>query len=157
MASQVILPKLTYEMEDGRILEWLCDEGEAVSAGQPLLVVETDKAAVEVPAEESGTLLKILAPVDVMVTIGTPVAWIGAPGEVVPDTVSGPAAADKGPQAVAVQTLWHTVALANSFQQGRQQVCVARQSVAPLPALNTSVPAYDKGNLDTGIVQSTFS
>jgi pyruvate dehydrogenase E2 component (dihydrolipoamide acetyltransferase) len=83
-------------MEEGRILEWLCDEGDAVSAGQPLLVVETDKAAVEVPAEESGTLLRILAPVDATVTIGTPVAWIGAPHETVPD--AEPTTADTGPE-----------------------------------------------------------
>ena len=57
MASQVILPKLTYEMLEGRILEWLCAEGDAVAAGQALFTVETDKAAVEVPADETETLL----------------------------------------------------------------------------------------------------
>ena len=65
MVTQVILPKLTYEMQEGRILEWLCSEGESVSKGQPLFVVETDKAAVEVPAEE--TLLMVVGIV--------PVAW----------------------------------------------------------------------------------
>ena len=54
MASQVSLPKLTYEMEEGHILEWLCEEGEEFEVGQPLFVVETDKAAVEVPAEQAG-------------------------------------------------------------------------------------------------------
>lgn len=86
MASQVILPKLTYEMEEGRIIEWLCEEGEQVAAGQTIFVVETDKAAIEVPAEEAGVLLRMLAPAGETVPVGTPVAWIGAPGEVVPKT-----------------------------------------------------------------------
>ncbi|MDE0312775.1 MAG: lipoyl domain-containing protein, partial [Caldilineaceae bacterium] len=62
MATQVILPKLTYEMEEGRIVEWLCEEGNAVDAGQALFVVETDKASIEVQAEEAGILLRVLVP-----------------------------------------------------------------------------------------------
>ena len=80
MASQVSLPKLTYEMEEGHILEWLCAEGEEFEVGQPLFVAETDKAAVEVPAEEAATLLKILVPAGETVPVSTPVAWIGALG-----------------------------------------------------------------------------
>jgi len=83
MASQVILPKLTYEMEEGRILEWLCAEGQPVAKGQNLFVVETDKAAMEVPTEVDGVLLKILAPAGATVAVSTPIAWIGAPGEAV--------------------------------------------------------------------------
>jgi pyruvate dehydrogenase E2 component (dihydrolipoamide acetyltransferase) len=83
VASQVILPKLTYEMLEGRILEWLCAEGDAVAAGQALFTVETDKAAVEVPADEAGALLKILVRAGETVPISTPVAWIGAAGETI--------------------------------------------------------------------------
>ncbi len=85
MGSQVILPKLTDQMQDARILEWLCSEGDAFTFDQPLFVAETDKAAVEVPAERAGTLLKILVPAGSTVPIGTPVAWVGAPGEVLRD------------------------------------------------------------------------
>lgn len=85
MATQVILPKLTYEMEEGRIAEWLCEEGNAVAAGQALFVVETDKASVEVHAEETGTLLKVLVPIDATVLVGAAVAWIGAPGDTIPE------------------------------------------------------------------------
>ena len=83
MASAVIIPKLTDEMQEGRILEWLCSEGDPVSASQILFVVETDKAAVEVPAGQAGTLLKILVPPGSTVPVGTPVAWIGIPGEAI--------------------------------------------------------------------------
>ncbi len=86
MASQVILPKLTYEMEEGHILEWLCEEGDQVAVGQVLFVVETDKAAVDVPAETDGTLLKVLVPAGETVRVSTLLAWIGRPGEVIPGT-----------------------------------------------------------------------
>ena len=85
MATQVILPKLTYEMEEGRIVEWLCEEGNAVAAGQALFVVETDKASIEVQAEEAGTLLRVLVPTDATVPVGAAVAWIGAPGDAIPE------------------------------------------------------------------------
>jgi pyruvate dehydrogenase E2 component (dihydrolipoamide acetyltransferase) len=91
MASQVNLPKLTYEMEEGHILEWLCQEGEEVAVGQPLFVVETDKATVEVPAEQAGTLLKILVPAGDTVPVSTVVAWTGTPGEELPETAEAPA------------------------------------------------------------------
>jgi pyruvate dehydrogenase E2 component (dihydrolipoamide acetyltransferase) len=84
LASLVIVPKLTDEMREGHILEWLCSEGDTVSVAQPLFVVETDKAAVEVPAEHAGTLLKILVPTGSTVPVGTSVAWVGTPGEVIP-------------------------------------------------------------------------
>ncbi len=85
MASQIILPKLTYEMQEGRILEWLCAEGQELYAGQSLFVVETDKAATEVPADQAGVLLKILVPAGVDVPVGSTVAWVGLAGEVLPD------------------------------------------------------------------------
>lgn len=84
MASQVILPKLTYEMQDGRIFEWLCAEGQSVSAGQPLFVIETDKATTEVAAEQAGVLLKVVVPAGVDIPVGTTVAWIGRAGEGLP-------------------------------------------------------------------------
>ena len=87
MPVQVIMPKLTYEMLEGRVLEWLAAEGDEVAAGQTLFVVETDKASVEVPADEPGVLLKIITPVGETVPVSTVVAWIGRRGEAVPDTV----------------------------------------------------------------------
>ena len=92
MTSSVILPKLTYEMHEGRILEWLAVEGAPISPGQVLFTVETDKAAIEVPAEESGVLLKILVPADETVPVGSTVAYIGAPGEMPVGAAAGPPA-----------------------------------------------------------------
>jgi len=48
-------------MESATVVEWLAKPGDAVRAGQPLAVVETAKAATELPAPVDGTLLRIVA------------------------------------------------------------------------------------------------
>jgi pyruvate dehydrogenase E2 component (dihydrolipoamide acetyltransferase) len=105
LACQVILPKLTYEMQSGRILEWLCAEGQTLSAGQPLFVVETDKATTEIPADDAGLLLKIVVPVGVDVPVGTTVAWVGAANEQVPESVPVVSGAGGSPLAPAASAL----------------------------------------------------
>jgi pyruvate dehydrogenase E2 component (dihydrolipoamide acetyltransferase) len=95
------MPKLTNEMQEGRILEWLCSEGEAVAVGHPLFVVETDKAATEVPSEYAGMLSKILVETGSTAPIGATVAWIGAPGEAIPDVAKPAPMTESDPRTTA--------------------------------------------------------
>lgn len=62
MEVNVIMPRLGDEMVEGTIVQWLKKEGDRINKWEPLLVVETGKAAIEVEAEETGTLKKILVP-----------------------------------------------------------------------------------------------
>jgi pyruvate dehydrogenase E2 component (dihydrolipoamide acetyltransferase) len=64
---------------------WPVSEGGGFGAGDPLVVVETEKAEVDVPAMTDGTLLKTLVPAGNEVEVGSPIAVIGAPGEEVAD------------------------------------------------------------------------
>ncbi|MGX7087766.1 dihydrolipoamide acetyltransferase [Gemelliphila palaticanis] len=81
MAVEVIMPKAGSEMEEGEIVQWFKKEGDEVKEGEVLLEIVTDKVNMEVEAEASGTLLKILAqPGDVVPVVET-IAWIGSPGE----------------------------------------------------------------------------
>jgi pyruvate dehydrogenase E2 component (dihydrolipoamide acetyltransferase) len=68
-------------MESGTIVEWLKKEGDRVERGEAILVVETDKANVDVEAPENGVLLRILTPEGTDAPIGAPLAIIGAAGE----------------------------------------------------------------------------
>ena len=77
MAHRVIMPRLSQDMTQGRIVEWLKRTGESVAEGEPLLTVETDKAEVEVPAPGSGTLRRILVEVGEEVNVGTSLAIVG--------------------------------------------------------------------------------
>jgi pyruvate dehydrogenase E2 component (dihydrolipoamide acetyltransferase) len=81
MASRVVMPKLSDTMEEGRILRWLKQVGDAVETGQALAEVETDKATVEMEAYANGTIVKLVAAEGQFVKVGELIAIIGAPGE----------------------------------------------------------------------------
>jgi pyruvate dehydrogenase E2 component (dihydrolipoamide acetyltransferase) len=83
MAEMITMPKLGFDMAEGKLGEWLKKAGDTVTQGETILLVETDKASVEVPAFRSGVLLKILVAAGESVPIGTPIAAIGEPGETV--------------------------------------------------------------------------
>ena len=93
MAVEVIMPKAGSEMEEGEIVQWFKQEGDEVKEGEVLLEIVTDKVNMEVEAEASGTLLKILHPAGSVVPVVQTIAWIGQPGEAVPGAGAAPAAA----------------------------------------------------------------
>ncbi|KAJ2832234.1 hypothetical protein FBU31_002117, partial [Coemansia sp. 'formosensis'] len=61
-ASQFTMPALSPTMTEGGIARWEKKEGESFSAGDLLLQIETDKAQMDVEAQDDGILVKILAP-----------------------------------------------------------------------------------------------
>ncbi|WP_202109338.1 dihydrolipoamide acetyltransferase family protein [Bordetella sp. 15P40C-2] len=65
------MPKLGLTMTEGSIADWMVQPGQSIQKGQALFVVETDKVANEIPAEQSGTLLEIVVPVGTTVPVGT--------------------------------------------------------------------------------------
>jgi len=81
MAHKVIMPKQGLQMTEGIITHWLIQEGQSVTAGQPLFEMETDKLSIEIEAPESGTLLKIVRPEGDTVPITETIAIIGEIGE----------------------------------------------------------------------------
>lgn len=65
MATEVLLPKIGFSMNEGTLAEWLVvDGGEAVE-GQPLFALESDKSTNEVDSPASGTLRIIAQPGEV--------------------------------------------------------------------------------------------
>ena len=105
------MPKLGMDMEEGIIGAWRKAEGETVQKGEILAEIETDKSVVEVESTVSGTVLKLYHPEGEALECGTPIAYIGAPGEAVPDPASICAAAD-APAAAPAPTVANTVATA---------------------------------------------
>jgi pyruvate dehydrogenase E2 component (dihydrolipoamide acetyltransferase) len=93
MATQVVMEALSPTMEDGRLVEWKKQPGDAVAVGDVLAEVETDKAVMELVARAAGTLLAHVVPAGATVPVAQPVAWIGAPGEAPPGGASAPASA----------------------------------------------------------------
>jgi pyruvate dehydrogenase E2 component (dihydrolipoamide acetyltransferase) len=101
MASRVVMPKLSDTMEEGRILRWLKQEGDAIETGQALAEVETDKATVEMEAYTNGTIRKLISAEGQFAKVGELIAIIGAPGEdiaaLLPAAGSQPPAAEAKP------------------------------------------------------------
>ena len=85
MATKVIMPKLGESIVEGTVNAWLKQEGDEIEEYEGLLDVETDKVTTEVPSPAEGTILKILVPEGETVEVGTILAWIGEPGEEIPE------------------------------------------------------------------------
>lgn len=86
MPVQVIMPQLGESVDEGTISKWLKDIGDDVKEFEPLLEVITDKVDTEIPSPAEGTVLKILVTEGTTVNAGTLLAWIGAEGEVLPES-----------------------------------------------------------------------
>ncbi|MDB4893770.1 MAG: dehydrogenase, partial [Firmicutes bacterium] len=58
--TDFVMPKAGITMDEGTVVEWLVKVGDPFKEGQPLAVVETDKASIEVNANADGVMLAIL-------------------------------------------------------------------------------------------------
>lgn len=94
MNAHVTMPALSPTMEKGTIAKWLVAAGETVRPGTPIAEVETDKATMEVEAEQGGVLVSILMPEGSEdVPVGTPIAVIGETGSATAASAPPPVAA----------------------------------------------------------------
>jgi len=84
MATQVIMPKVDMVMETGTFVEWLKKEGDRVEKGEPLFVILTDKANIEIEAPASGILTELRAQPDDIIPVTEVIAVILEPEEVLP-------------------------------------------------------------------------
>ncbi len=96
MATKIVMEALSPTMEEGRLVEWKKNEGDAVAVGDVLAEVETDKAVMELVARAAGTLIKRLVDEGATVAVASPVGWIGAVGEAIPGGAA-PAAVPAAP------------------------------------------------------------
>jgi len=81
MAVEILMPSLGLSIPEGTVERWLKKEGDRVEKGELLVVIMTEKVTVDLPAEASGILLKILCPAGSKVKVGEAMAIIGQPGE----------------------------------------------------------------------------
>ena len=117
MAIQVLMPALSPTMTEGNIASWMKAEGDAITSGDVLCEIETDKATMEVEAVDEGILGKILVAEGTEgVAVNTPIAVIleegedasaadglaAAPAEAAPEPAAEPAPAPAAPVAAPV-------------------------------------------------------
>jgi pyruvate/2-oxoglutarate dehydrogenase complex dihydrolipoamide acyltransferase (E2) component len=75
MATEIILPKLGFSMDEATLTEWLVADGGAVTEGEPLYAIESEKSVQEIEAPASGTLRVIKEPGEIY-QVGTVIGEI---------------------------------------------------------------------------------
>ena len=98
MAAEVVMPKFGLTMVEGTIQQWFKKEGEAINKGEALFEVETEKVLYEVESSVTGTVAKLLYPLESVVAVGLPIAVIAEAGEDVATVAAGYADGAPAPQ-----------------------------------------------------------
>jgi pyruvate dehydrogenase E2 component (dihydrolipoamide acetyltransferase) len=94
------MPKVDMVMETGTFVEWLKQEGDQVEKGDPLFVIMTDKASIEIEAPATGLLGGVAAQTDDVIPVSQVIGYILEPGEAVPAAAAA-ASAEAVAEAVA--------------------------------------------------------
>ncbi len=100
MATPVVMEALSPTMEEGRLVKWHKREGDAVTSGETLAEVETDKAIMDIVARADGVLRRVVATEGQAVPVGGVLAEIAGTGEPLgPDAprATAPEALGSGP------------------------------------------------------------
>ena len=104
--AEVIMPKMSDAMIEGKVLAWRKHVGDPVARGEVIAEIETDKVNVEIEADSSGTLSEVVVEEGGTVPVGAVIAYIngGAPAASAPagaPRVAAPASASPPPSVPA--------------------------------------------------------
>ncbi|MDR1042891.1 MAG: FAD-dependent oxidoreductase, partial [Clostridiales Family XIII bacterium] len=97
----VVMPKLGFNMNEGKLVEWYKEEGDAVSKGEEFFSIETDKTAIDVEATLDGVVRKLFIKAGDTVPVTLPIAIVAGPDEDIDAAVSGALAELRGAGGVA--------------------------------------------------------
>ncbi len=109
MATIVRMPEVLANASEAALQTWLVKIGDAISVGQPIAEIETEKANVEYSAEVEGTMLRLLVGEGDSVLVGAPIGVIGVDGDDVDQILAGaagdPPSATEGSEDAAPATV----------------------------------------------------
>ncbi|HHY91498.1 MAG TPA: 2-oxo acid dehydrogenase subunit E2 [Clostridiales bacterium] len=87
MAEVVIMPKLGFNMDVGKLVKWYKSEGDKIKKGEPFFAIETDKTNIDIEATCDGVVKKLLIQEGDSVAVTTPIAIIGEENEDVEELI----------------------------------------------------------------------
>ena len=93
MATKVMMEALSPTMEEGRLVKWLKNVGDAIKTGDTLAEVETDKAIMELVARGDGVLRARLVEEDTVSAVGVTIGVIAGADEDISSLTGGAASA----------------------------------------------------------------
>ena len=151
MAKLMNMPKIGVNMTDGTVTEWYVNEGDEVKFGEMALAAETDKDVQDIPADQTGTVLKIIAQVGDNVECHKPLAIVGTPGENIDSLLAEISGAT--PAAVAVEAA--PVAAAVQSAEAAEKSSTGRVPVSPLAKKMAKDMGIDLSNVKYSGVRVT--
>ena len=81
MADVIIMPKLGFNMSEGKLVKWYKKEGDSINKGEALFSIETDKTSIDIEATGDGVVRKLLIEEGDAVPVTLPIAVIGGADE----------------------------------------------------------------------------
>jgi pyruvate dehydrogenase E2 component (dihydrolipoamide acetyltransferase) len=115
MAVAIKLPDMGTNVEECKLQAWRVQEGQRVKRGDVLADIETDKAVAELESTAEGVLLRQVVKAGVMAQMGDVLAYVGQPGESVPDPSVAASAPAQGTPAAAAPTASQSTAASGAL------------------------------------------
>src|SRR5688572_13888074 len=134
MATKVFMEALSPTMEEGRLVKWLKNEGDAIKSGDVLAEVETDKAIMELVARGDGVLRKRLLAEGGTAPVSSLIGVIAAADENIDALVGGAAGGDAPAKDAAEAPQAATAADTKAAQPVAAAPDAAAAANAPAPA-----------------------
>ena len=153
MATKVHMEALSPTMEEGQIVRWLKAEGAAVTSGEVIAEVETDKATMELVARADGLLRKIFVGEGAVAPVGSVIAVIGAEGEDISALVPAGAAATAGAAAPAKPAAVEAAGVASAGRAGA--TTAAPPKAQAVPATVAEPPVTEEPGADGARVKAS--
>ena len=94
--KEIFMPALSSTMTEGKIVSWVKEEGDAISKGEAVVVVESDKADMDVESFYDGFLAHICVEDGEMATVGAPIAYVAETEAEIPEAQAKAAPASGG-------------------------------------------------------------
>ena len=140
MATELTMPQMGYDMQEGTVVRWLKAEGSNVELGEPVAEIETDKAVVEFESYAAGVLQTILVEEGSTVPVGQPIALVGDEAEApapAPEPEPQAPVADAEPESLDEEETHEAIPLGASTVPSAEVDGVAEE---PLDASSAPVP-----------------
>ena len=136
MATELTMPQMGYDMQEGTVVRWLKAEGSNVELGEPVAEIETDKAVVEFESYAAGVLQTILVEEGSTVPVGQPIALVGDEAAA-PEPEPQAPVADAEPESLDEEETHEAIPLGASTVPSAEVDGVAEE---PLDASSVPVP-----------------
>ena len=88
MADVIIMPKLGFNMDEGKLVEWYKQVGDEIKKGEPLFSVETDKTNMDIEATGDGVVRAILINAGDKIPVTLPIAIVAGKDENIDDALA---------------------------------------------------------------------